>query len=58
MQDDHEGRWLIDTFLQYQEALDKRRKIYGERRPLKDALDSDQARSRLEASKTKFIEAE
>lgn len=58
MRDDHEGRWLIDIFLQYQDALDKRRKVFGERRPLKDALDSDRTRNRLKAPNTKLIEAE
>jgi hypothetical protein len=45
MQDMPESRWLIDIFLQYQEALDKRQKVSGGRTLLKDALESDRRRN-------------
>ena len=35
--------WLVDIFLEYQEALDERRKIFGDRLWFKEALADDRA---------------
>lgn len=41
MREECEERWLVEVFLQYQEALDKNRKLTSGRNVLRDALESD-----------------
>lgn len=41
MENRAENSWLLDIFLQYQNEIDRQRKIYGDRQWLKDALETD-----------------
>ena len=53
MNDEHKIDWLVEIFIQYQEALDEKRDEVGNRLRFKDALDSDRndrARTRFSAS--------
>jgi hypothetical protein len=42
--DPKEVQWLVEVFLEYQEALDRVRAAQGDRRFLKEGLDIDKKR--------------
>lgn len=55
MNDGGSTEWLVEIFLQYQEALDRRREVSGDRLWFKEALDADREnKARLHDSASVF----